>query len=325
MGATNGVTRRAGRDGGARRGRARGPTSPAISTSCWATGRCSGPGCTATTGSQVDNYAAWAEAELTTLRRQVDHLLVRFGDCSAELEISRRLLADAPRGREDVPGLRPGAGDAPAGRRRGGRADRGRGAGGRARCWPRRGPRPTPGCARPTRSRRWRSWPPTSSWATPAGSRGRGRGCAGAGPAEAAEIVRRGRSASGNGSPPRRAREREQAVAAADGPAGRRCRPRWTTSGGQRDQARQSLRGADRPDRRGAAGRRRDRARRHARDAPTSPSKGMSRDDDLAERRRGVLVAMSGRPVSRPDVPGPAGVRRCARAARASAGTRRQG
>jgi cell division septum initiation protein DivIVA len=50
---------------------------------------------------QVDNYAAWAETELTTLRRQVDHLLVRFGDCSAELEISRRLLADAPR-RKDV-------------------------------------------------------------------------------------------------------------------------------------------------------------------------------------------------------------------------------
>jgi cell division septum initiation protein DivIVA len=52
---------------------------------------------------QVDNYAAWAEAELTTLRREVDHLLVRFGDCSAELEISRRLLADAPRGRDVFP------------------------------------------------------------------------------------------------------------------------------------------------------------------------------------------------------------------------------
>lgn len=46
---------------------------------------------------QVDNYAAWVEAELATLRREVDHLLMRFGDCSAELEISRRLLADAPR------------------------------------------------------------------------------------------------------------------------------------------------------------------------------------------------------------------------------------
>jgi cell division septum initiation protein DivIVA len=52
---------------------------------------------------QVDNYAAWAETELSTLRRQVDHLLVRFGDCSAELEISRRLLADAPRGKDVFP------------------------------------------------------------------------------------------------------------------------------------------------------------------------------------------------------------------------------
>jgi cell division septum initiation protein DivIVA len=52
---------------------------------------------------QVDNYAAWAETELSTLRRQVDHLLVRFGNCSAELEISRRLLADMPRGREVFP------------------------------------------------------------------------------------------------------------------------------------------------------------------------------------------------------------------------------
>jgi cell division septum initiation protein DivIVA len=52
---------------------------------------------------QVDNYAAWVESELTTLRREVDHLLVRFGECSAELEISRRLLADAPRGRDVFP------------------------------------------------------------------------------------------------------------------------------------------------------------------------------------------------------------------------------
>ena len=52
---------------------------------------------------QVDNYAAWAESELTTLRREIDHLLRRFGDASAELEISRRLLADAPRGREVFP------------------------------------------------------------------------------------------------------------------------------------------------------------------------------------------------------------------------------
>ena len=52
---------------------------------------------------EVDNYAAWAESELATLRRQVDHLLVRFGNCSAELEISRRLLADAPRGKDVFP------------------------------------------------------------------------------------------------------------------------------------------------------------------------------------------------------------------------------
>jgi len=52
---------------------------------------------------QVDNYTGWVEAELTSLRREVDHLLVRFGDCSAELEISRRLLAAVPRGREVFP------------------------------------------------------------------------------------------------------------------------------------------------------------------------------------------------------------------------------
>jgi colicin import membrane protein len=52
---------------------------------------------------QVDNYAAWAEGELRTLQRQVDHLLTRFGACSAELEISRRLLADAPKAREAFP------------------------------------------------------------------------------------------------------------------------------------------------------------------------------------------------------------------------------
>jgi len=52
---------------------------------------------------QVDNYTAWVEAELATLRREVDHLLARFGESSAELEISRRLLADAPRGRDVFP------------------------------------------------------------------------------------------------------------------------------------------------------------------------------------------------------------------------------
>jgi len=52
---------------------------------------------------QVDNYAAWAESELAGARRELEHLLTRFGACSAELEISRRLLAEAPRGREVFP------------------------------------------------------------------------------------------------------------------------------------------------------------------------------------------------------------------------------
>ena len=52
---------------------------------------------------QVDNYAAWAESELLAARREVDHLLSCYAACSAELEISRRLLADAPRSRESFP------------------------------------------------------------------------------------------------------------------------------------------------------------------------------------------------------------------------------
>ncbi|MCW2740735.1 MAG: hypothetical protein JWR45_1157 [Blastococcus sp.] len=52
---------------------------------------------------EVDNYTVWAEGELVALRRQVDHLLSRFGAASAEVEISRRLLADAPRSREAFP------------------------------------------------------------------------------------------------------------------------------------------------------------------------------------------------------------------------------
>jgi cell division septum initiation protein DivIVA len=51
---------------------------------------------------EVDNYTAWATAELVTVRREADHLLSRFGEFSAELEISRRLLADA-RWRESFP------------------------------------------------------------------------------------------------------------------------------------------------------------------------------------------------------------------------------
>jgi hypothetical protein len=52
---------------------------------------------------EVDNYTVWAEGELLALQRQMDHVLSRFGECSAELEISRRLLADAPPGREAFP------------------------------------------------------------------------------------------------------------------------------------------------------------------------------------------------------------------------------
>jgi hypothetical protein len=52
---------------------------------------------------QVDNYVAWAESELTTGRRQIEHLLVRYGVCSAELEISRRLLAQVPKGQDVSP------------------------------------------------------------------------------------------------------------------------------------------------------------------------------------------------------------------------------
>src|SRR3712207_3536448 len=44
---------------------------------------------------QVDNYVAWAESELGTLRRRTDHLLAGFGAAQAELEISRRLLAQS--------------------------------------------------------------------------------------------------------------------------------------------------------------------------------------------------------------------------------------
>ena len=49
---------------------------------------------------QVDNYVAWAEVEIATARREADDLMVRYGQCSAELEISRRLLARSPEGQE---------------------------------------------------------------------------------------------------------------------------------------------------------------------------------------------------------------------------------
>jgi cell division septum initiation protein DivIVA len=52
---------------------------------------------------QVDNYVDWAESELAAARRQIDQLLDRYGACAAELEIARRVLADAPRGRDVFP------------------------------------------------------------------------------------------------------------------------------------------------------------------------------------------------------------------------------
>jgi cell division septum initiation protein DivIVA len=52
---------------------------------------------------EVDTYVSWAESELRSVRRQVDDLLARFGACSAELEISRRLLADGSRNRVVFP------------------------------------------------------------------------------------------------------------------------------------------------------------------------------------------------------------------------------
>ncbi|MDP9461557.1 MAG: hypothetical protein M3Q22_15340 [Actinomycetota bacterium] len=52
---------------------------------------------------QVDNYVAWAESELAVARGEAEHLRARYGACAAELEISRRLLAEAPRGRDVSP------------------------------------------------------------------------------------------------------------------------------------------------------------------------------------------------------------------------------
>lgn len=51
---------------------------------------------------QVDDHVARFAAELLAVRRANDELLARYGACSAELEISRRLLACSPAGREQV-------------------------------------------------------------------------------------------------------------------------------------------------------------------------------------------------------------------------------
>ena len=39
---------------------------------------------------QVDNYVTWAESELVSARRYADHLLARYGECAAQLELARR-------------------------------------------------------------------------------------------------------------------------------------------------------------------------------------------------------------------------------------------
>jgi colicin import membrane protein len=49
---------------------------------------------------EVDNYVAWAEGELVAAQREREHLLDRVVACGTELEISRRLLAEQPVGRE---------------------------------------------------------------------------------------------------------------------------------------------------------------------------------------------------------------------------------
>jgi cell division septum initiation protein DivIVA len=49
---------------------------------------------------QVDNYVAWTETELIAVRRECDHLLSRYEACGAQLEISKRLLAQSSSGRE---------------------------------------------------------------------------------------------------------------------------------------------------------------------------------------------------------------------------------
>lgn len=49
---------------------------------------------------QVDNYVAWAENELAGAHREIDDLAARYGQCSAELELSQRLLAHSQAGQE---------------------------------------------------------------------------------------------------------------------------------------------------------------------------------------------------------------------------------
>ncbi|TFV45967.1 hypothetical protein [Blastococcus sp. TF02A-35] len=51
---------------------------------------------------EVDNYVAWAEGELAAAHREREHLLDRLVAGAAELEISRRLLAERPPARPVV-------------------------------------------------------------------------------------------------------------------------------------------------------------------------------------------------------------------------------
>jgi cell division septum initiation protein DivIVA len=51
---------------------------------------------------QVDNYVAWAEAELQSSRRETEDVLERYGRCSAELALARQQLAHSPAGQEMV-------------------------------------------------------------------------------------------------------------------------------------------------------------------------------------------------------------------------------
>ncbi|MGY1771222.1 hypothetical protein [Blastococcus sp. SYSU D00813] len=53
---------------------------------------------------QVDNYVAWAEAEIALARREADHLLSRYAACSAELQNARCRLAQLHRERETAEG-----------------------------------------------------------------------------------------------------------------------------------------------------------------------------------------------------------------------------
>ena len=119
----------AGESGGPR---STGPISPATWTSCWAIRPLFRTRMHGYDPLQVDNYAAWAEAELATApprgrppARPVRRLLRRARDLPPAA--GRRAA-----GQGRLPGVRPGAGDAAARVGRGRRPDRGRGGGGRA-------------------------------------------------------------------------------------------------------------------------------------------------------------------------------------------------